>query len=74
LVRERWNRLARYTKIFTTPDELVDFLMLEVEEHDRILAEFAKAGKIGGVEMCCRLETTPTARLMANALQCDLGR
>jgi hypothetical protein len=48
--------IADYTKIFATPDELADFLMLEVKEQDRILAELAQVGRIGGVTMCCWVE------------------
>jgi hypothetical protein len=41
-------------QFFKAPDELVDFLMLEMEEQNRILAEFAQTGRVGGAEMWCR--------------------
>jgi hypothetical protein len=46
--------IVDYTKLFKTPDELADFLMLEMEEQNRILAEFAQTGRVGGAEMWCR--------------------
>jgi hypothetical protein len=48
--------ITDYTHLFATPDELVDFLMFEAGEQERILTEFAKAGRIDGAEMCCRLD------------------
>lgn len=34
-----------YTQIFATPDELADFLLLEVEEQDRFLIDLVVTGK-----------------------------
>jgi hypothetical protein len=47
--------VADYTKLFATPDELADFLMLEAGEQDRILAEFVQEGRIGQVMIWCHL-------------------
>jgi hypothetical protein len=45
-----------YTRLFSSPDELADFLMLEVEEQDRLMAEFALAGRLAGVSLACRID------------------
>lgn len=50
--------MVDYTKLFATPDELVDFLMLEVKEQDSILAKLVQIRGAGGMKMYCRLERT----------------
>ena len=45
-----------YTRLFSSPDELADFLMLEVEEQDRLMAEFALSGRLAGASLACRID------------------
>lgn len=67
-------RVDDYTKIFASPNELADFLMLDALEQDRILAELVQTGVIGGVTMCCRPDATSKDRLAASSSHHDPGR
>lgn len=67
-------RIDDYTKIFASPDELVDFLMLDAFEQDRILAELARDGVIDGVAMWCRSDATSKDRQAASPLHHGPGR
>lgn len=42
-----------YTKLFATPDELVDFLMKSHEEQNKILAELIAEKESGNAELSC---------------------
>lgn len=41
-----------YTKLFATPDELVDFLMKSHEEQNKILAELVAEKDVNVLLMC----------------------
>jgi len=44
-----------YSKLFDTPDELVEFLMKSNEEQDRILMELIGGKDKPGLELSCKV-------------------
>lgn len=44
-----------YDKLFSTPDELVDFLCKSNDEQDRIVAELLAANKEAKIELSCKI-------------------
>lgn len=53
---ERMTHIGDCTKIFATPDELAEFLMLDAREQDRVLIELMHDRRLVVMMRCCRFE------------------